>query len=74
MQRRGFLSSLLALAVAPLVPKAAAVDVPEPAGGLVLGSTDAYIYYSETNLIIDPDFVGSGKVYIGSTGDDEVAF
>jgi len=35
---------------------------------------DADIYYNATNLIIDPDVVGSGKVYIGATADDDIWF
>ena len=33
---------------------------------------DAAIYYNGVNLIIDPDEVGTGKVYIGATGDDDL--
>ncbi len=33
---------------------------------------DASIYYDNTNLIIDPDEVGSGIVLIGETGDDDM--
>ena len=38
---------------------------------LVLGAgQDAKIYYDGTDLIIDPDVVGIGKVLIGATGND----
>jgi len=41
---------------------------------LILGDgADTETYYDGTNLIIDPDRVGSGKVYIGATADDEAA-
>jgi len=33
---------------------------------------DARIYYNNTNFIIDPDVVGSGKVLIGVTGNDTI--
>jgi hypothetical protein len=33
---------------------------------------DAAIYYDDTNLILDPDIVGTGKVLIGATGDDDM--
>jgi hypothetical protein len=33
---------------------------------------DAAIYYNATDLIIDPDEAGSGKVLIGATADDEI--
>jgi len=33
---------------------------------------DAEIIYNGTNLVIDPDLVGSGRVYIGATGDDDL--
>ena len=33
---------------------------------------DAKIYYSNTDLILDPNVVGSGKVLIGATGDDDL--
>jgi len=33
---------------------------------------DATIYYDDTNLVIDPDEAGSGKVLIGATADDEI--
>ena len=33
---------------------------------------DALVYYDTANLIIDPDNVGSGKVLIGATGDDDI--
>lgn len=35
-------------------------------------SLDAAIYYDTTNFILDPDLVGSGKVLIGATGDDDL--
>ena len=47
--------------------------------GVQLGSGDSFgavsdskIYYNGANLIIDPDVVGTGKVYIGATADDEL--
>ena len=44
---------------------------PPSDGEIVLGAgTDARIYYNGTNLIIDPDRVGSGRVLIGATADD----
>ena len=33
---------------------------------------DAKIYYSNTDLILDPNIVGTGKVLIGATGDDDL--
>lgn len=33
---------------------------------------DSAVYYDGTNLIIDPDIVGSGKVLIGITGDNDM--
>jgi len=40
---------------------------------IVLGAgKDARIFYDGTNLIIDPDNVGTGRVYIGVTGDDDL--
>ena len=33
---------------------------------------DSEIYYDGTDLIIDPDVVGTGKVLIGATGDDDL--
>lgn len=33
---------------------------------------DATAYYDATNLIIDPDEVGTGRVLIGATGDDDM--
>lgn len=40
---------------------------------VILGDgKDAAIYYNATNLIIDPDEAGSGKVLIGATADDEI--
>jgi hypothetical protein len=33
---------------------------------------DANIFYDGSNLIIDPDLVGSGRVLIGTTGDDDM--
>jgi hypothetical protein len=40
---------------------------------LILGDgDDATVYYDATNLIIDPDVVGTGKVLIGATGDDDL--
>ena len=33
---------------------------------------DARMYYNNTNLVINPDIVGSGKVLIGATGDDDL--
>lgn len=33
---------------------------------------DADIYYDATNLIIDPDVAGTGRVLIGATGDDDM--
>lgn len=33
---------------------------------------DANIFYNGSNLIIDPDLLGSGRVYIGTTGDDDM--
>ncbi len=39
--------------------------------GVSYGTTNkAEIYYLSGNLILDPDAVGSGKVYIGVTGND----
>jgi hypothetical protein len=35
-------------------------------------SFDARIRYNGTNLFIDPDNIGSGKVYIGETADDDI--
>jgi hypothetical protein len=41
--------------------------------GIVLGAgRDTKIYYDATNLIIDPNLVGTGKVYIGATGNDTI--
>lgn len=34
---------------------------------------DASILYNGTHLIIDPDVVGSGKVFIGATADDAIS-
>ncbi len=40
---------------------------------LILGTgLDSSIFYNNTNLIIDPDLVGSGRVLIGATGDDDM--
>lgn len=40
---------------------------------LVFGAGfDANIYYDGTNLIIDPDLVGSGRVLIGTTGNNDM--
>jgi hypothetical protein len=40
---------------------------------LVFGAGyDANVFYDGTNLIIDPDMVGSGRVLIGVTGDDDL--
>lgn len=40
---------------------------------ICFGTTkDAQIYYDNTNLIIDPDLVGSGRVLIGATGDNDM--
>jgi len=33
---------------------------------------DASIYYDGTDFILDPDLVGSGRVLIGATGDDDL--
>lgn len=33
---------------------------------------DANMFYDGSNLIIDPDLVGSGRVLIGTTGDDDM--
>lgn len=33
---------------------------------------DAYLYYDGTDMIIDPDVMGSGRVLIGATGDDDM--
>ena len=33
---------------------------------------DTRMYYDATNYIIDPDVVGSGRVLIGATGDDDM--
>ncbi len=33
---------------------------------------DASDYYDGTNFILDPDEVGTGRVYIGATGDDDM--
>ena len=33
---------------------------------------DAKIYYSNTDLILDPNIVGTGKVLIGATGNDDL--
>ena len=33
---------------------------------------DASVYYDDTDLVIDPDENGSGKVLIGATADDEI--
>lgn len=33
---------------------------------------DANIFYNGSNLVIDPDLVGSGRVLIGTTGDDDL--
>ncbi len=30
------------------------------------------MYYNGTNLIIDPDLLGAGRVYIGTTGDNDM--
>lgn len=34
--------------------------------------TNCSIYYNATNMILDPDLVGTGKVYIGATADDDI--
>ena len=34
---------------------------------------DSEIYFNNTNLIIDPDVVGTGKLLIGKTGDDTIS-
>ena len=40
---------------------------------IVMGAgKDAKIYYDGTDLILDPDVVGTGKVLIGATGDDDM--
>jgi hypothetical protein len=42
-------------------------------GALWLGDgQDATFYYDGTNMILDPDVVGSGIVLIGATGDDDM--
>ena len=42
-------------------------------GKLKLGTgADSEIYYDGTDLILDPDVVGTGKVLIGATGDDDM--
>ena len=42
-------------------------------GKLILGAgQDVEIYYDGTNLIIDPNAVGSGKLLIGTTGNDTI--
>jgi len=42
-------------------------------GGTTFGTgEDAKIYYDGTDLIIDPDLVGSGIVLIGATGNDDM--
>ncbi len=33
---------------------------------------DARMYYNNTDFIIDPDVIGTGKVLIGATGDDDL--
>lgn len=33
---------------------------------------DARMYYNGSNLVIDPDVLGSGRVFIGATGDDDM--
>ena len=49
--------------------------------GLELGSGsgfgtagDSKIYYNGADLILDPDVIGTGKVLIGTTGDDDIVF
>jgi len=49
-----------------------AENFPEIGKWAIYSDPDARIYYDGTNLIIDPDVVGSGKVYIGTTGDDDL--
>jgi hypothetical protein len=39
-------------------------------GAGLAGAADALVYYDGTNLIIDPNNVGAGSVYIGTTGND----
>jgi hypothetical protein len=41
-------------------------------GAGTAGAADALVYYNGTNLIIDPDNVGTGAVYIGATADDDL--
>lgn len=36
------------------------------------GNGDARLYYDGSNCILDPDVIGSGRVYIGATGDDDM--
>jgi len=46
-----------------------------PLGGsdIVFGAgKDARIYYDGSNFVLDPDFAGSGRLYIGVTGDDDM--
>jgi hypothetical protein len=39
-------------------------------GAGLAGAADARIYYDGTNLIIDPNALGAGRVYIGVTAND----